>query len=126
MKNILLACVISGLGLSSAMGATQTMKCASGRAYESFTAKLDDSAYAKGSGYFDVVDASIVDNYASASLICSGHTESTVSCVGFWFGSGDMIVQVTTQVQDGKLTASHHNLTSSPVVDAAGWNCSIN
>lgn len=115
----------AGDGTAKSGAHVQTLSCTTGRDFESFSAKLDASGYDVGSGFFDVTNARIVDNYATAQLLCTGHTLAEIDCVGFWFGIGSEVVEVTT-TKANDLTASYAPLKGDLVKMHSGpWACTV-
>jgi hypothetical protein len=106
-------------------GAVQTLRCTSGFSDE-FRATLDASGFEPGSGYFDVRDARIRDNYAAAELICTGHTLGEIDCIGFWFDIGDEIGEVKTTSDGTTLTAAYAPLKGDLVhMRTPPWSCTV-
>jgi hypothetical protein len=107
--------------------ALRTLNCTSGPVFQTFRATLDGTDFDPGSGLFVVRDATINDNYANATLHCTGNTPEEIDCIGFWFESSDEVVEVTTARAAGKLTASYHSLKGDLVkMHTAPWACTIN
>jgi hypothetical protein len=124
MKTMMIAFAAFAMA-GTAHAETKTLKCSTGREFERFEATLDGSDFDPNSGYFSVTKASVVDNYATAQLICTGHTLNHISCVGFWFGINETVVDVSTSQTEKGLFAVHKNLTPSPVQDSAPWACQV-
>ncbi len=111
---------------AKAQKAVKQLTCSSGSDFQVFHAKLDGTAFDPGSGYFDVEDATINDNYAAATLICTGHTLEEIDCVGFWFYSGTDVVEVTTAKTAQGLTAAYHPLKGDLVkMHTPPWACTV-
>jgi hypothetical protein len=109
---------LSGTGVSK-------LQCTPGTAFQRFDATLDASGYDPGSGFFDVRDARIMDSYATARLLCTGHELASIECVGFWFDSGNEIVEVTTADDQG-LSATFASLKGSLVASPKKpWACTV-
>src|SRR5439155_24211404 len=103
------------------VGPIQTLKCAPSGNFREFTATLDGSGYDAGSGYFDVRDASVNDGYATAPLICTGHTQAEIDCIGFWFDISSEVAEVTLANDATGLTASHVSLRGDLVHAGGPW-----
>ena len=111
---------------STAVSGVQTLVCSAGP-FTEFRAKLDTTGYDPGSGYFDVRNARVVDNYATATLICTGHTLEEIDCIGFWFGIAEHIAEVTTKNTSSGLTASYVSLRGDLVkMSTPPWACTMN
>jgi hypothetical protein len=103
----------------------QHLLCTSGRAFETFSAQLDYSGFDQASGLFDARDARIVDNYATAQLLCTGHRLAEIDCVGFWFDQGEDIVEVTTS-RGNPVTAQYAPLKGNLVrMHTPPWVCTV-
>jgi len=76
--------------------------------------------------YVNPTSGSLQWGYAHANLKCTGYSLDNLSCVGFWFNLGDMIVHAKTQLIDGQIVASYKNLTESPVAELSGMVCTLN
>jgi hypothetical protein len=110
---------------ASANGSVKTLEC-SAAPYMTFRAKLDSSGWDPGSGFFSARNARIIDNYASASLICTGHTLTEIDCIGFWFDISEQVAEVTTQDNGGGLTASYVSLKGDLVnMSTPPWACTV-
>ena len=112
----------------------RTLSCSTQSGIASFHAVLDDSHFAPGSGYFDVIDANIVDNYHAAQLLCEGsNLQTEIDCVGYDNGIGSTIMQVTvTPTGSGGMTASYRFVDIGGAVPAARppqtkgpWECTV-
>ena len=103
---------------------TAVLQCSSPNPYQSFGANLDYSAFDKNSGYFDVKEATIQDNYATANLICSGYTVKEIGCVGFWFDTSEHIVEVQIVNHKGNLSAIYRALKGVQL-KGGPWPCVI-
>jgi hypothetical protein len=109
----------------TAQGDVQTLRCTSGGA-DLFKATLDGSSYDPGSGVFDVSDATIRDNYATATLICTGHTLPEIDCIGFWFDLAEQVGEVTTANGASGLTASYVAVRGDLVfMSTPPWACTV-
>jgi hypothetical protein len=109
---------LSGTGVSK-------LQCTPGVAFQHFDATLDASGYEPGSGFFEVRDAQIMDSYATARLLCTGHELASIDCVGFWFESGNEIVEVKTADDQG-LSATFASLKGSLVASPTKpWACTV-
>jgi hypothetical protein len=97
------------------------LACKGSDPFKTFTATLDGSVYDAGSGYFDVTEPFIMDNYSTARLICAGHSLGQIDCVGFWFGLGGNIAEVTVAQDDtGGYSASYASLKSTTHLQVSG------
>ena len=71
-------------------------------------------------------DARIVDNYATATLMCTGHQLDAIDCVGYWFDIGSEIGEVTTAQGSDGLTASYAPLKGDLVrMHSPPWRCTV-
>jgi len=128
MKKLVLitTLILSTTWAQAAEPQKQKLECRNGdRDFESFSAELDYTPYVPGSNYFLVRNAHILNNYATARLICAGHTLGDISCVGFWFDVGSQIVHVKVSKKNGDLVANSENLTSSAAGIAQNWKCQV-
>jgi hypothetical protein len=100
----------------------------------SFQATLDDSHYVPGSGYFDVKDALIQDNYHAGQLTCVGASlTSEIKCVGYDNGVGGTIFDVTISPSTAgtPTTASYRfiDISADPVARSpqtkGPWRCNV-
>ena len=127
MKKLLL--IISMIAMPTIAHAEHDLRklvCSGGEnSFKKFDAVLDYSAYDKGSGFFRVRNAGILDNYASARLICSGHELKEIDCVGFWFDRGDLVAQVKIREVDGKLVAAYRTLTGDRLIKGGPIPCEV-
>jgi hypothetical protein len=106
-------------------GSVQTLLCSAGD-FQQFQATLDSSSYDPGSGYLDVRDARIADNYATASLICTGHRPEQIDCIGFFFDTSSEVGEVTTANGATGLTASYVPLRGALVHGSTQpWPCTV-
>ncbi len=121
MKTFIL--VLAALSTSLSFAGTKRLICTTGNTYESFRAVLDDGTYEPGSGYFNVKDAAITDNYATADLNCVGHTLPEIVCVGFWFRTSGEIVEVSTAKTGEAVTSSYRPLVGSYHLNDGPWKC---
>lgn len=80
----------------------------------------------KDTSYVRPTSGSLRWGYAHADLKCTGYSLDNLSCVGFWFNLGDMIVHAKTQLVDGQIVASYKNLTESPIAELSGMVCMLN
>ena len=108
----------------SAASGVQTLACGAGP-HTAFKATLDPTGFDPGSGYFYVRNARVRDNFAAAELICTGHQLAEITCVGFWFGLGEHVAEVTTKDDGTGLTASHRSLKGDLVGPSADWPCTV-
>jgi hypothetical protein len=144
MRNLFFATLAAGVALCAACqparapvsttpgalagGGTSKLQCTPGTNFRRFDATLDASGFEPGSGYFDVRDARIMDGYATAQLLCTGHELGSIDCVGFWFGVGEEIAEVTTAAdQDGGLSVTFASLKGTLVKSPTSpWPCTVN
>lgn len=89
------------------------------------SAVLDYSGFDPKSGYFSVVNASIVDNYNYGQLTCIGNSfDNEINCVGFDNGVGTIIFYVS--VPPGGKYASYRMLMGQPgPLAGRNWTCSV-
>ena len=88
------AAVLTALILTAATHAsaatTKTLECREPQSFASVVAELDDSGYDPGSGYVDVVTASLGYQYSSVGrMACEGTNHNGVfdtNCVGYYAG----------------------------------------
>ena len=106
-------------------GDVRTLRCSSEGANE-FRATLDGSTYDPGSGLFDVRDAAFRDNYATADLICTGHSLAAVDCIGFWLDLPEQVGEVTTTSSATGVTAAYATVRGDLVgMSNVPWPCSV-
>jgi hypothetical protein len=105
-------------------GSVQTLICSSSE-FQQFQATLDGSNYTAGSGYVDARAARIVDNFATASLICTGHRPEDIDCIGFFFDIASEVGEVTTTNGATGLTASWVALRGNAVHGGGPWPCTM-
>eukprot|EP00035_Acanthoeca_spectabilis_P013660 m.255276 g.255276 ORF g.255276 m.255276 type:complete len:143 (-) comp15945_c0_seq1:2838-3266(-) len=92
----------------------------------SFQATMSTAGWAPGSGFFNLVDASIMDNYNGGKLTCMGSKlGQEINCVGFNNGLGDAVFYVTLTAANPP-TASYTMLKGAPGPGAGvQWPCSV-
>eukprot|EP00039_Didymoeca_costata_P018186 m.332463 g.332463 ORF g.332463 m.332463 type:complete len:296 (+) comp16949_c0_seq1:128-1015(+) len=104
---------------------TKNRTLACGTIATRFTAILDPSNYLPGSGYFDVRNAMIMDNYNMGQLTCIGSSlRREINCVGFNNGAGDQVFYVT--IPPGANNVSYTMLKGMPGPTAnKPWPCTL-
>jgi hypothetical protein len=125
MKKLLIAAVILIASKAQAQGKQEKLVCTNGPEYQTFRATLDHGSYTPSSGFFNVKNANIVDNYATARLLCRGHRLDEITCVGFWFESSQDIVEVTVSRRNKNLEVRYKALKGEIMGSGGGWPCSV-
>ncbi|HTL12544.1 MAG TPA: hypothetical protein VL588_08665 [Bdellovibrionota bacterium] len=131
MKKILplmmiLAAATPAFAQGHANPTTQTLNCVGDTQWERLELTLDYRDFDAGSGYFNVTQANIVDNYASAQLTCTGHRPDEITCIGFLFGIGDYITKISVRKEGDKLVAQSKMLEGDmDPFHAMPWQCTI-
>jgi hypothetical protein len=124
---IALTLIAAALAASPAYAQPRKLLCTSGNPFEAFGATLDDSQYDTGSGYFAITKPSYLDNYLSLSqMTCVGYDLKTLDCVGFAFGQGSRIEEVTLVERDGGWVAQLKALKGGEMGMHGGpWPCTV-
>jgi len=107
-------------------GQTKSLSCSGGPSFEVFKATLDYSGYDPKSGYFSVKDASVIDNYATAQLICVGYSLESIDCVGYVFGARGNVIELnlTKSNATGVWSAQYTPIVGDLVQQHDGpWPC---
>ena len=129
MKFSFLLLGVSLLGSLSAMAEEHpVLVCSTGVHYERIHIPVskgtDDSLHAHGLGY-------IVDNYATANLVCNGYADpksSKIACVGMVFGQAQSVVQILVKGPENDRKIEFKSLTgnSLPLISIKEkWNCQL-
>ena len=121
--------VIAWIAAGTALATPQTKKltCTTGQPYQTVHATLDYSTFDPGSGFFDVIDATLVDNFATASLSCAGHTLDNVTCVGFMFMDTESIVKVKVRkADDNDGHIMEYTMLEGMGLHGGPWPCEVN
>lgn len=125
MKKVILLSLATLFSFHTSYAASWSLVCTSGKAYEAFSALLDNKSFDPDSGLFDIKNAQVIDNYARAKLVCAGHRLNEITCVGFWFERGDQIVKVSLQKKNGRFEAIHSQLEGGLIHNTSPWPCKV-
>ena len=106
----------------------KTLTCTTGRPFEVFKVTLDYSHFDAGSGYFDAIEASYLDNYLTLEhMSCAGNSLDELGCVGYAFGIASNVDEVTLVKKDGKYFAKFETLKGDQVGqhEDGTWACTV-
>lgn len=103
-----------------------TLECRSPSGVASFRATMDPGSFVPGSGYFDLVGASLMDNYNQGALICNGNTlGQELNCVGFDNGDGGQVFYLAVTAAEPR-NASYTMLKGAAGPEAGtAWPCAV-